>query len=218
MTTITEMITKTPPGAAPVSRRPLLALLTVLLLSGLIGLGGCSSSAPSVALSDMTEITVDALTDLVLGPPEDPTRTTPTDPPLLRKGKNDRVVVAADTAAFAAISRGAIPENALKSARKDVVRSLDRRLNKKGFAAVESTEFPPARPTDGRTLVATLTPVLEGAGSPQDRAMGRDRQLVLIRLTITDPATGETLKQRDYYSGKDVIRPNATPTPYGQQR
>jgi hypothetical protein len=157
-----------------------------------------------VSLTDLTEITVDSLTNLVLGPPESPTRTAPTDPPLLKKGEKESVVIAADVSGFATLSKGAIPEKALNNARKDVVRLLNRRLKDRGFSAVESTVFPPVKPTDSKTLVATLVPVLETAGSPQEKAAGRARQLVLIRLTVTDPLSGETLRQRDYYSGKDA--------------
>jgi hypothetical protein len=159
-----------------------------------------------VSLADLTEITVVTLTDLMLGPPEVATRTAPTDPPLLKKGEKETVVVAADVSAFAALSKGAIPEKALNNARNDVVRLLNQRLEKLGFSAVESTVFPPVKPTDTRTLVATLVPVLESAGSPEEKASGKGRQLVLIRLSITDPVIGETLRQRDYYSGKDVQR------------
>jgi hypothetical protein len=188
------------------SRRSALREIGVLLACGVLGTAGCSSGAPAVSLTDMSEITVDTLADLVLGPPEEPTHTAPTDPPLLKKGGKESVLVAADVTAFAALSRGAIPEKALNGARKDVVRALDKRLQKKGFSAVESAVFPPIKPTDSRTLVATLVPVIETAGSPQEKAAGRARQLVLIRLSITDPLTGEILRQRDYYSGKDVQR------------
>ncbi len=188
------------------SRRSVLSTAGLLLLSAGMSVSGCSSGPPAVSLTDLTDITVDTLTDLMLGPPEVATRTAPTDPPLLKKGEKESLVVAADVAAFAALSRGAIPEKALSSARKNAVRLLNQRLEKRGFSATESTAFPPAKPADARSLVATLVPLLESAGSPEEKATGRGRQLVLIRLTITDPVTGETLRQRDYYSGKDVQR------------
>ena len=187
--------------------RAFLAALGVLALSVALGSSGCSGGPTAVSLTDLTEITADTLTDLVLGPPYSPTRTALVDPPLLKKGEKETVIVAADVAAFAALSKGAIPEKALGSARKSVVKILNQRLGKQGFSAVESTVYPPVKPTDSRTLVATLVPVLESAGSPQEKATGRGRQLVLIRLSITDPILGETLRQRDYYSGKDVPRP-----------
>lgn len=192
------------------SRRSAISSLGVLLFCTTLGIAGCSGGPPAVSLTDMTDITVDTLTDLVLGPPDNPTRTAVTDPPLLKIGEKECIVVAADIAAFAALSKGAIPEKALSSARKNVVRVLNQRLEKKGFSAVESTTFPPAKPTNNKTLVATLVPVLETAGSPQEKATGRERQLVLIRLSITDPFNGEMLRQRDYYSGKDVQRPGTT--------
>lgn len=192
------------------SRRAALTSLTTVLLCG--ALGGCSGGAPSVSMTDMTDMTVDTLTDLVLGPPYSPTRSAPVDPPLLKKGEKETVIVSADVAGFAALSKGAIPEKALSGARKTVVKTLNQRLEKKGFSATESTIYPPPKPTDTKTLVATLMPILESAGSPQEKATGRGRQLVLIRLSITDPVTGETLRQRDYYSGKDVQRPNGNQT------
>lgn len=189
------------------TRRSALTVFGALALSAVLGSGGCSNGPAAVLLTDLTDITAGTLVDLVLGPAYSPTRTALVDPPLLKKGTKESVIVAADVAAFAALSKGAIPEKALSSARKDVVRIVDRRLKEEGFSAIESTTFPPDKPADSKTLVATLIPVLESAGSPQEKATGRGRQLVLIRLSITDPLTGEMLRQRDYYSGKDVPQP-----------
>jgi hypothetical protein len=196
---------------ARTSRRSAVSVLTVAFVCAALGTAGCSGGPPAVSLTDLTQMTVVSLSDQLIGPPYEPTRTAPTDPPLLKKGEKESVIVAADISGFAALSKGAIPEKALTSARKSVVNDLNKLLAKQGFSAVESTTFPPPKPTDNKTLVATLTPVLESAGSPQEKATGRDRQLVLIRLSITDPFNGETLRQRDYYSGKDVQRPNANP-------
>jgi hypothetical protein len=189
------------------TRRAALASLGVLALSAALGTGGCSNGPTNVSLTDLTAITVDTLADLLLGPPYSPTRTALVDPPLLKKGDKETVLVAADVAAFVALSKGAIPEKSLNNARKDVVRMVNRRLKDEGFSAVESTVYPPVKPADTKTLVATLVPVLESAGSPQEKATGRGRQLVLIRLSVSDPITGESLRQRDYYSGVDVPRP-----------
>ena len=90
-----------------------------------------------------------------------------------------------------------------------VVRTLDRDLKKRGFAATGAAFDTPngTSPIPSRSrnaLLATLTPVTEPAGSPAERASGRARTILLIRLAVSDPATGKTLVQRDYYSGRDI--------------
>jgi len=193
---------------------PLLAL--VLLLPTLFVLAGCTGGNSSVSMGDLADMTADTMGDLLLGPPPDPTGMAPPDPPLLKKGGKETVIVAADTAAFVGISKGAIPESALKQTLKDIVRMLNRRMEKRGFHATASPDFPPVNPSDEKTLVTTLAPVTEEAGSPSDKAQGKQRTMILVRLTVTDPATGTILRQRDYYSGKDVQRagtPSPTPTP-----
>ena len=182
--------------AAP---RPLLLLTTVFLV---------------MALAEAVDNTTQTLRDLLLGiPPErQGTATIRPDPPLLSTGGYQEVVIAADAEGFARASRGAVSANALRDLQVRVVRALDRDLKKRGFAAsgaaFDRPDSAPAVPSGSRSaLLATLTPVTEPAGSPAERASGRAKTILLIRLAITDPATGKTLVQRDYYSGRDIPAP-----------
>jgi hypothetical protein len=178
-----------------------------------VALAGCSGGSPPVELGQLPDLTADTLGDLLLGPPPDPTAVAPPDPPLLKKGEKERVLVAVDTAGFAKASRGAITESVLKQMRSDAVKLLNRRLVHRGFLAIESPVFPPVPPTDDGTLVALLVPATEDEGSPQDFAHGKQRSLIMVRMTVTDPVGGAVLRERDYYSGKDALNPNNTPQP-----
>jgi hypothetical protein len=87
-----------------------------------------------------------------------------------------------------------------------VVDELRRNVQKRGRFTVEASPFPPTG-TPEKTLFATLTPHTEETGSPQDKARGKMRTMVLIRLTISNAKTGEVLRLRDYYSGADAKNP-----------
>jgi hypothetical protein len=166
----------------------------------------------TVSLNEAVSNTERTLLDLLLGvPPErQGTSTTRPDPPLLARGGYERVVLSADAQSFALATRGAISPDGIRDLQERVVRTLDRNLQRRGFRA-EGALFGPnlqktvaSGPDQPKTLLVTLTPQTEQAGSPTERAQGRAATIVLIRLTITDPATGAMLVQRDYYSGAEV--------------
>ena len=93
---------------------------------------------------------------------------------------------------------------------KRVVQDLEKILKKRGPYSVESIPYPPTQ-TAHKTLIATLTPHTEEAGSPDERARGKGKTIVFIRLTLSDAKTGEILRQRDYYSGTDARQPDGRP-------
>ncbi len=177
----------------------------------LAGCGRGSASGRPASLAEAVDNTTQTLRDLLLGvPPErQGTAGTRPDPPLLSAGSYQEVVIAADADGFARESRGAISANAVRDLQVRVVRALDRDLKKRGFAATGAAFDTPGgvSPVPSRSrnaLLATLTPLTEPAGSPAERASGRAKTILLIRLAITDPATDKTLVQRDYYSGRDI--------------
>ena len=173
---------------------------------------GCSQrSVPKVALDDVALLSADALLGALLGP--SPERrgvmTTNPEPPLLTKGGAETVHLATDTAAFVRESRGALNDKEITAVQTEAARVAGKFLEKQGFT-LTVVPFPPAKPAaDAKTLVATFTPATEEGGSPADKVAGRAKTFVLIRLTITDSATGATLRIREFYSGRDAgIRPN----------
>ncbi len=185
-------------------------LTAVFSLGALAGCGRGGSGRPA-ALAEAVDNTTQTLRDLLLGiPPErQGTSATRPDPPLLTPGGYQEVVLAADAEGFARESRGAVSANAVRDLQVRVVRALDRDLKKRGFAATGAAFDTPggASPIPSRSrnaLLATLAPITEPAGSPTERASGRARTILLIRLAITDPASGKALVQRDYYSGRDI--------------
>lgn len=191
--------------------RALCHLLTVVLFLGALAGCGRGGSGRPAALAEAVDNTTQTLRDLLLGiPPErQGTATIRPDPPLLSTSGYGEVVIAADAEGFARESRGAVSANAVRDLQVHVVRALDRDLKKRGFAATGAAFDTPgsASPVPSRSrnaLLATLTPVTEPAGSPAERASGRARTILLIRLAVSDPATGKTLVQRDYYSGRDI--------------
>jgi hypothetical protein len=188
------------------TRRSFLA--TALLAGvGAVAAAGCGRRLPQVALTDAADLASGALLEMLLGPPPDRATvlTAPPDPPLLRKGVYESVLIAADRDAFAAVSKGSLKTADIEAIQKRVVGDVDKVLKRRGFSAQEAPSFPPQVPADARMmLVATLTPVTEQGGSPAERASGKAAVLVLVRLAVTDPATGQTLRARDFYSGRDV--------------
>ena len=179
-------------------RQIVFAIAAILLL-----LTGCGRGAGTVRLADVVPITTDTLTTLLLGDPDvSPTRLAPADKALLQTGTYENVVIAADGPGFARVSKGVLSVADVNDLLKSVVSKINGRLKKRGFSAQQGT-FPPTT-TGDRTLIATLTPQTQVTGSEADQKKGHAKTLVLVRLTITDPATNTVLAQRDYYSGNDA--------------
>ena len=185
-------------------------LVAAALLAVVLGLlTGCGRPSASASFGDAVANTELTLRDLLLGVPPERRGTADTrpDPPLLVRGRYEAVVVAADAERFAGVSQGAVTAEMVRDLQSRVVRALDRDLKRQGFSASGAAfEGATSAARGARTLLATLIPVTEETGSPAERAAGRGKTLILIRLTIRDPATGTTLVQRDYYSGHDVKR------------
>ncbi|MDX1932637.1 MAG: hypothetical protein SFU56_08535 [Capsulimonadales bacterium] len=178
------------------------ALMTLVTLSA-----GCSrGGAPTLRLSDVVPLTAETLETLLVGEPDVPaTRIAPTDMPLLRKDVYESVVIVADESGFSRLSRGALRPEDIADLRKRVVRQVGKRLETLGFTASEAVF--PATVTAEKTLLATITPEIQ-VGRPEANGKGRPKELVLVRVTITDPRTGEILARRDYYSGADARVPD----------
>src|SRR5215218_6169116 len=122
---------------------------------------GCGGSLPDVSFDDAREITRQTLREALLGEREaSATRRTPPDPPLLRKGVYETVLVSADAAGFAAVSGGAISAEAVREAERQIVRDLNKDLSKRGFSA-RALPLGQTPESAARTLRATLTPTTE---------------------------------------------------------
>ena len=172
---------------------------------------GCSQrSLPKVALEDVAALSADALLGALLGPSPErrSTMSTNVETPLLQKGGAETVHIATDVAAFVRESRGALTEKEIGFVQTETARMAGEYLKRGGFT-LTTVPFPPVKPVDGaKTLVATFTPTTEEGGSPADKEAGRAKTFVLVRLTITDPATGAVLRIREFYSGRDAgVRP-----------
>jgi len=172
------------------------------------GCGGQRSMRASLA--DVTALTQYALLSAIAGAPSDARGALPSqpaEPPLLAKGVYETVIISADTAGFARVSKGALTESDLETVAINVTLGVARELKRAGFAA-RLTPYP----TDNAVLaaapdkpiLATLTPTIEESGSPSDRAAGKSPTFVKILLTVTDPKTGTLLRQREFYSGANV--------------
>jgi hypothetical protein len=173
--------------------------------AALVALFGCGRSAPRLSPDSVTALTVETLLEALVGPPpERRNPTVPIDPPLLKKGKRESVHLAVDTAGFAAMGRGVFPEKEVIAVERRVVEDTGRALRRFGFT-IAAVPYPPPAAGAPEIVTATLTPRTEDAGSPQERAQGKGRTLLLVRLTIVDSA-GETLAIRDYFSGREIER------------
>lgn len=191
-------------------RTALFAVLFGLLLMG------CGKGVPASRLSEVVPITVDALAVLLVGVPdsESATRVSPTDKPLLKEGIYEKVIVSADTAGFSHSSKNNISVRDVADVQRKVVEDLQKIVKKRGPYTAEGVPFPPVN-QDEKTLIATLTPHTELTGSPEERASGKGKTMVFIRLTLSDAKTGEVLRLRDYYSGADARQAGQ---PFRQQR
>jgi len=175
-----------------------------VLLAAVLSATGCGGGLPDVSFDDAREITRQTLRELLLGQREESaTRRTPPDPPLLRKGVYETVLLSADAAGFARISGGAISADAVREAERQIAGDLNKDLAKQGFSA-RTLPFGQRPEGAARTLLVTLTPTTEQGGSPRERAEGKNKTFVLVRLTVTDAAGGAVVRQMEYYSGRDV--------------
>ncbi len=184
-------------------RRRFLALLAIApaLLAGCAG-----RPSERVGLDDVASLASEALLGTLLGPSPEKrvTMMAPPEPPLLVKGVAENVLLSTDYADFARASKKALSEKDVKAVEADVLRTSGAVLKKRGFA-IGLLSYPPVvDPAAQNTLVATLTPVTEEGGSPDEKRNGRGRTYVLIRLTITDPRTNTVLRVRDFYSGREA--------------
>lgn len=185
-------------------------LVAITLVTSLLLTWGCKGGPPSVRLDDLVPMTADAICLLLVGPPADQSGlSTTTDPPLMKKGAYETALITADTEGFARESQGTVSVKSLQGVQKSVVEKVNDRLKKEGFRA-RQVPYPYAGGAEPQSLLCVLTPAIEEAGSPSDRANGKARKMILVVLTISDPATGKILAERRYYSGADV-RPQKKP-------
>ncbi len=172
--------------------------------AGLLALAGCGGGLPEADFEDAIRTTRGTLRDLLLGVEDtDVTRPVKPDPPLLKQGVYETVLIAADADAFARASQGSLNARDVQQMQRRVVEDLDKDLKRRGFSARNVPFGAGARGAE-KALLATLTPITQEGGSPRERAEGKGRTYIVIRLTVTDPRTGAILSQRDYYSGHDV--------------
>lgn len=190
-------------------RRSLLPLLLATTAVLALTTVGCGNSTPVIHLDDAVAMTEDTLTEALLGPNHvSETDPTPRDKPLLRRGVYETVLIAADEKAFSKISRGALKDESIRDVEDRVTKTVEKRISRRGFTA-KRVDYPVSAAdiaANDKVLLATLMPVTEDAGSPIDHAEGKARKLILVRLTIADPRSGNILMVRDYYSGSDVPR------------
>jgi len=194
-------------------RQALTAAAGALLITAGAFAAGCGGQGiPRSTLADASLLTQQTLLDLLLGPP--PTRRSlsgsSADAPLLKKGVYESVVLAIDIDGFVRAARGSIKPNELRALEKDVLNGSGKVLQREGGYSLRGTAYPPAAVAEPKALLVTLTPATEEGGSPEARAAGKGVIYVLIRLTVTDPATGANLRVRDYYSGRDAATGKVT--------
>ena len=185
------------------------ALCVIAALCAASTLSGCGRTNPPVRVDDVVEMTEETLTDLLLGNGRNlpVTSTAPVDKPLMQKDVYETALIAADEQGFEKMSRGSLKAESIREIEARVVRTVNKNIAPKGFAArLIAFPPPPDVATQDKTLLVTLTPATQETGSPKDRAENKADRLILVRLLVTDPRTGATLAERDYYSGADVRR------------
>ena len=177
-----------------------LAILAIVFSA--LAAAGCRGGS-AVRLTDLAPITADTITRVLVGIPMEQRATQPTaEAGVLKAEVYETAVITADAEAFAKVSRGTLSVRDIEALQNDVVNRVSDNLKAYRFKA-RGAKYPPMI-SEPRTLLATLTPTTEEAGSPADRAAGKGKTLILVRLTVTDPLTGAVLAERQYYSGTDA--------------
>jgi hypothetical protein len=185
-------------------------MLWLLAVAFLVG--GCGKGNSDVRVSELVTFTSDAITGLLIGPSSKDALSGNAQPdkPLLEHGKYEYALISADAVGFQDVSRGALTQDKMKDLGSRIVAEVNKRLKPVGYSAT-GAPFPPAT-NDDKTLLVTLVPAMAPSGSVADRAKGEGRNMVLVRLTVTDPKTNAILAQRLYYSGADTGSFSKEPT------
>jgi hypothetical protein len=179
------------------SRAPALLSVFIVLLS-LLSLSACSRRQVAGRLEQAQIVTQETLRSVLLG--EDPNaRFAPirdsryADKPLLEKGIYENIYLLVDTEEFVKISKGSVDKGEVEAVRKNILASLKKPLEKRGFTIITTPDTP-------KTLRIFLSPVLQESVSKRPDKTS----LILVKMTIIDAQTGAILTERSYYSGQDV--------------
>jgi hypothetical protein len=184
------------------SRAPALFSTALVLLSllSLLSLSACSRRQVAGRLEQAQIVTQETLQSVLLG--EDPNvRFAPirdsryADKPLLEKGIYEHVYVLIDTEAFVRISRGSVDKGEVEAVQKNILASLKKPLEKRGFSIVNDTNT-------SKTLKIFLSPTLQESVATSQQE--KKSPLILVKMVISDAQTGVVLTERSYYSGQDV--------------
>lgn len=141
------------------------------------------------------------IADTLLPAPSRSLSSTPGDPPLLNRERM-RVVLAADEAGFVATLGNKVTSKDVSGVVKKVNDELGKLLKRWRFESVTSAFPPQASEADvPRCVFAAVTPFTMETGSPADKATGKSQTLLMVRLKVTDAKTGQSLAQREFYSG-----------------
>jgi hypothetical protein len=178
-----------------------LALLSLLLILSSVA---CSRRQVAGRLEQAQVVTQQTLFNALLG--EDPNErfapirdTRYADKPLLEKGIYENVYLLVDVEEFVKISRGSVDKGEVEAVQKNIITSLKKPLEKRGFSIVNNTNTP-------KTLKIWLTPTLQESVAKPTSPQEKKTPLILVKMVISDAQTGDILTERSYYSGQDVKR------------
>jgi hypothetical protein len=180
-----------------------LTILSIVLV--LFCCSACSRRQVSGRLEQAQFVTQETLFGVLLG--EDlnarfaPIRDTRyADKPLLEKGVYENIYLLVDTDEFVKISRGSVDKGDLEAVRKNILASLKKPLERRGFNIALAANTP-------KTLKIWLTPTLqESVSNLNTNTQEKRTSLILVKMVISDAQTGGILTERVYYSGQDVKR------------
>lgn len=177
-----------------------------LLLGAFFLLAGCRGSKGGPNLDTMVQTMAAQLADTLVPPPSR-SLSAPSDPPLLGTGGKTRVILTANEPEFVTLIGNKTTPKDVRMVVKKVSDELNRTRQRRQWMSV-AAEFPAAvSETDASTsLLATLSPFTLVTGGPEDKAKGKSQTLLMVRLVITDAKTGQTLAQREFFSGYTLPR------------
>ena len=125
------------------------------------------------------------------------------EPPILGVEGRERVVLAADEAAFVVATGEEAKVSDVRQAVERISAALDRSLKRRSrkLSSVVGAFPPTSSDSDAaRTVLASVTPYVLQTGGPQTPTKKREA-LLMARLTLTEARTGRSLAVREFFTG-----------------
>ena len=172
-----------------------------IVLAALGAAMGCRGEKRA-RLDEMVPVVTAQISETLLGVPAR-SLTSGQEPPILGVEGRERVVLAADEAAFVETIGEEAKVGDVRRVVERISNELDRSLKRRSrrLSSVAGAFPPTSSDTDAvRTVLASVTPYVLQTGGPETSAKKRE-SLLMVRLTLTEARTGRSLAVREFFTG-----------------